>query len=58
MDKITILTCQGQHKATKKFTRKADGGIEKQAFDAGWKFGHAEKSVDSLQALAVVLDET
>lgn len=57
MDKITILTCQGQHKATKKFTRKADGGIEKQAFDAGWKFGHAEKSVDSLQALAVVLDE-
>lgn len=56
MDKITILTCQGQHKATKKFTCKPDGSIEKHSFNAGWQFGHEEKTVTSLQMLAAELE--
>lgn len=56
-DSLTILTCQGQNKkATKEFSVKADGIIEKRSFSAGMFFTHEEKQVSCLEDLSEILE--
>lgn len=57
MDNITILTCEGnESKATKVFSRRKDGEIEKRSFAAGIYFTHEQKPVSGLADLSNLLE--
>lgn len=55
-DSLTILTCQGNKRATKKFVVKEDGLIGKAPFSAGIFFTHEEKSISCLEDLGNILE--
>lgn len=57
MDKLTILKCRGDYKATKKFIAQPDGSAKKISFKAGSMFNREEKPVSSLETLSKVLEE-
>lgn len=57
MDKIVILTCEGnKNKATKVFSKRGDGTIERRSFDAGLYFTHEERTVSGLSDLSNLLE--
>lgn len=54
---ITILTCNEKgKKATKIFSKKADGTVERKSYNAGTFFNHETRPVSNLEELAEILE--